>query len=162
MIDFYSLFELAQIKAINFALEPTLESIWRIRCRNYSQLFNTPLHIVEEELDANYVLQALYENQYTPSLVEEELQELSDILNKIKDPTYSRMTAQETEDLVDAVLNREIKRASLKKAPTQETIKAAIKADEVKPQKPKNGSMNFSELEKMDSSNESNKGNFED
>src|ERR1700676_3956774 len=99
-MDFYLLFELGQLKAIHLALEPSLESLWRIKCRDYSQIFHTPLHVVMNDLHPIMVLQALYETQYPPSIVNEELEELMDTLQKIKDPTYSRMTQQETEDLV--------------------------------------------------------------
>ena len=147
-VDFYSLFEIAQIRAINSAIVPTLDSIWRIRCRAYSEQFHTPLHVVMYELDPMFVMQQLYESQYTPGLVDEELEEMLDVLNKIKDPEYSRMSAQETEDLVDAVLNKEISRLAKKKAPTQENIKQEIKAAEAKP---KSGGMDFAELEKLES-----------
>lgn len=158
MIDFYSLFELSQIKAISFAIDPTIESVWRIRCREYSQKFFTPLHVVMNELDPLMVLQALYEEKYNPSIVDEELEELLDILNKIKDPSYSRMSKEELEDLVDAVLNKEIVRASKKKNPTQETIQQEVKAADT----PKSGSMSFGDLEKIDAKSETNKSGFKD
>jgi hypothetical protein len=157
-MDFYSLIELSQIKAIQLAIEPSLESIWRIKCRQYATTFHTPLHVVMNELDPTMVLQALYEQQYTPGMVDEELEELLDILNKIKDPTYSRMSPEETENLVDAVLNREIERAAKKKAPTQQTIETAIKTAAVKP---KSGGMDFSQLETMESKAETNKAGFD-
>jgi hypothetical protein len=160
MIDLYSLFELAQIKAIHSAIEPSLESIWRIKCRAYSEKFHTPLHVVMNDLDPSFILQSLYEDQYNPSIVDEELEELYETLSRIKDPTFVRISAQETEDLVDAVLNKEIKRASIKKAPTQEKITSEIKQAALK--KPTSGGMDFSELEKLDSSTESRKAGFED
>lgn len=158
-MDFYQLAELCQIKAIHAAIEPSFDSIFRIKCRQYSERFHTPLHIVVNELDPIFVLQNLYEVEYPPSIVDEELEELLDILQKIKDPKYSRMTAEETEELVDAVLNREIERAKKKKAPTQETIKSEIKASEVKP---KSGGMKFNDLETMESNAEANRGGFKD
>ena len=162
-MDFYSLFELGQLKAIHSALEPSVESIWRIKCRDYSQQFHTPLHVVMNELDPVMVLQALYETQYPPSIVNEELEELMDTLQKMKDPTYSRMTHQQTEDLVDAVLNKEIARAAKKKSPTQQEITSEIKADEIKKlTTPKKGGMDFSQLENLESKAESNKAGFED
>lgn len=161
MIDFYDLFELAQIKAIESAISPSLDSIWRMKAREYSVMFYTPLHVVMKELDPSMVLQALYEAKYPPSIVDEELEELLDKLNLLKDPNYSRMSKEDTEDLVDSVLNKEIKRLGKKKTPTQETIKQEIKASEAKPKISKSGSMNFGELEKMDSVTESNKNNFD-
>src|ERR1035437_4417238 len=118
-LDFYSLFELAQLKAINSALEPSLESIYRMKCREYSVKYHTALHLVYS-LNPMDVLQALYEEQYPPSIVGEECEELLDKLYTMKDPTYSRMTKEETEELVDAVLNKELARAKKKKPITQE------------------------------------------
>lgn len=162
-MDFYSLLELEQLKAIHSALEPSADSIWRIKCRQYSEQFHTPLHVVMNELDPIMVLQALYESQYPPGIVNEELEELMDTLQKMKDPTYSRMSAQETEDLVDAVLNREIARKAKKKAPTQQEIASEIKADAIKKlQTPKKGGMDFSQLESLETKAESNKAGFED
>ena len=156
-MDLYALFELAQIKAINSAIEPTLDSIWRMKCRQYSTTYHTPLHVVKE-LDPITVLEALYEDRYPPSIVEEELAELVDILNKIKDPTFERMSAEETENLVDAVLNRELARAAKNKAPTPQNIKAAVEEDQAKP---KSGGLDFSQLEGLESKAESNKAGFE-
>jgi hypothetical protein len=160
-MDYYSLLEFSQLKAIHLALEPSIDSIFRIKCRDYSQRFHTPLHVVMNELDPMVVLEALYEEQYRPSIVEEELEELMDRLYLMKDPNYSRMTKEQTEDLVDAVLNREIERAKKKKAPTQQTILDEIKRADTKPQNPKSGAMDFSQLEKLESKSEINKSGFE-
>jgi hypothetical protein len=163
MLDFYSLFELAEIKAINAALQPSLESVWRMRCREYSTLFHTPLHVVMYELDPEMVLQALNEEKFPPRIVEEELEELAEILYKIKDPKYSRLSKEDLEEMVDAVLNREIARAEKKKkAPTQQEITSEVKAAEVKSKIPKSGGMNFSNLEKIDSDSEANGPGFKD
>lgn len=157
--SFYDLFELAQIRAIEAAISPNAESIYRIRCRDYSQRFHTPLHMVMNELDPMIVLQTLYEDKYTPASVEEELEELIEVLQKIRDPeNYRKFSKEETEDLVDNVLNREIARLAKKKPPTQQTIEREIKVAEAKP---KSGSMDFSSLEKLESMSESNK-SFED
>lgn len=161
MIDFYSLLELSQLKAIHAALEPSIDSVYRMKCREYSIKFNTPLHIVVNELDPLFILQALYEEQYTPSIIEEEIEEILDRLYTIKDPTYSRMSKEETESLVDAVLNKEISRLSKKKSPTQETIQSEIKSAEVeKLNKPKSGGLNFSDLERLESKSENNTKGF--
>ena len=123
-------------------------------------MFHTPLHMVDD-LDPMYVLQALSESKYPPSIVDEELEELLETLYKMKDPTYSRMSAQETEDLVDAVINKEIKRTSQKKAPTQDTIHAAIQTAAIKAT-PKSGGMSFTDLENLETKSEANKAGFKD
>jgi len=60
---------------------------------------------------------------------------------------------------VDAVLNKEIARLSKKKRPTEQTIQQEIKKAEA--EKPKSGSMNFEDLEKLEGSVESNKIGFD-
>jgi predicted metal-dependent hydrolase len=111
------------------------------------------------------VLQALYEDKYHPSIVEEELEELLEKLRKIEDPTYTKMSDQEVEDLVDQVINHENKRKSRKetKAPTQKTLLVKNTSEIVDlPSPPKSGGMSFTDLEKADEANESGKGGFED
>lgn len=147
--DFYDLFQISELKAIGLAIDPTLDSIWSLKCREYSEKFHTPLHVVINELDPVFVLDQLNQDKYHPSVATNELEELLDKLYKIKDPSYSKMSKQEIEDLVDAVLNKEIKRSQSKKAPTPESIEAEIKKSESRT--PKSGSMNFSDLEKIES-----------
>jgi hypothetical protein len=156
-MNLYDLIEYAQVKAILNALDPTQESIWRIKCREYSELFSTPLHVVVNDLDPVFVLQQLYEYQFNPSIVDSELPELLEKLNKIKDPNYDPLPKEEMENLVDAVLNKEIERLSKKKTPVQETAK-----QETKPSKPQMlpKSLDFSDLEKMESKAELNKSGF--
>lgn len=159
MFEFYDLFDLAKLRAIDFALDPSLDSVWRSRCRQYSITFNTPLHVVMYELDPLFILTALMEEKFNPSIIDEELEEIVDILNTIKDPNYSRMSKQEVEDLVDSVINKEILRSKKKKAPTPENIQAEVKEAESKP-KPKSGSMSFGDLEKIESREENNTKGF--
>ena len=166
MFDFYSLFEYSQLKAINSALDPTIDWFWRMKCREYSKEFHTPLHVVMRDLDPLFVLQHLYESQYNRHAIEEDLDGVLENLYKMKDPNYTPISKEELEELVDSVMNKEIKRLSKKKSPTQETIQTEIKAAEVKDIKKtllaKKGSMSFEDMEGMDSSVESGKANFED
>lgn len=141
-MNLYDLLEYSQLKAIQAAISPSLESIWRMRCRDYSQKFFTPLHLVMA-LDPIFILQALYEDQFQPSIVEDELEELLDRLYIMKDPTYSRMSQQDTEDMVDMVLNKEIKRAANKKLTPENTSEILQDAS-----KPKQGALDFSNLAK--------------
>jgi hypothetical protein len=159
-MNFYDLFELSQLKAIQVALEPTLESVWRIRCREYSEKFCTPLHLVMNELDPQMVLQALYEEKYQPSEIDGEIDGILEMLYKIKDPNYSSISKEDLEDLVDSVLNKEIKRLSKKKKTTEEKITS--EKQPISAPKTKSGSMNFSEIEKIDSLNEEATSGFRD
>lgn len=155
-MNFYDLLELSQLRAIHAAIEPTLDSVWRMKLRQYSREYHTPLHICEE-LDPMKILQALNEDKYHPSIVDEELEQLLETLHKMKDPTWSSISKEELEDLVDAVINKELSRASKKKPPTPATIQQDIKAAELKP---KSGGMNFDDLQKIDSESESGKSGF--
>ena len=159
MIDLYSLFELAELRAIHAAIEPTMESIWRAKCRSYSLTYHTPLHVVMNELDPLHVLQTLNEEKYSPREIMEEPQEILEILYKMRDPNYVIVSQEETEALVDSVMNKELARAKKKKAPTQQEIQSQVKAAEAKP---KSGVLDFGNLEQMESQAESNKAGFKD
>ena len=69
------------------------------------------------------------------------------------------MSEEETENLVDAVIMKEMARLAKKKPPTLEAIKEEVKAAETKP---RSGGMDFSELEKIDSEGESGQSGFKD
>ncbi len=162
-MDFYQLFQLSQIKAIGLAIEPTLESIYMARCREYSIRFHTPLDHVVNNLDAEFVLDALNQDFYNISEVREDLEGTLDILYKIKDPNYRRDTPEETEAMVDNALNYLLARQNRKKRPTEESIQADIRAAEKKPTaNPKSGKMSFGDLEKMDALTETNKAGFDE
>ena len=88
-----------------------------------------------------------------------------DELYTIQNPEYSRISKEQLEELVDAVMNKEIQRASKKKPVTQQTIAEDIKESVSKkpiekkdpPVKlPKSGGMNFSDLDKLESNQENN------
>jgi hypothetical protein len=157
-MNFFELFELAELRAIGLAISPTAQSIWRIKCRQYSTTFHTPLHEVMK-LDPTTILEAIYEDKYSPSCTENECEDLLERLYKIKDPNYSRMSPEDLEALVDSVLNREIARAAKKKRPTQETIQSEVKAAEVKT---RSGGMSFGDLEKLEAKSEHNKAGFDE
>lgn len=53
-----------QILALLSAEQPNWEAVYRSICRQYSKTFNTPLHIVENDLTEEYVLKHYYENLF--------------------------------------------------------------------------------------------------
>lgn len=159
MFDFYSIFELAELRAINAALRPSAESMYRARCRQYSIMFHTPLHVVQE-LDPLFVIQSLQEEKYTYREVHDDLEGVLELLYKIKDPSYTTMSKEETENLVDAVLNKELERASKKKSVMEETYAKPVEKKPKPQPKPKSGSMSFGDLERSEADSESGKGNF--
>ena len=119
-MDLFELFEISQINAIHDAFSPSIESIWRIKCREYSQKYHTPLHVVLNELEPAFVLQQLNEDIYRPGEINEDIEEVLHKLYAIKDPNYTPISSEETEDLVDAVMQKEINRMAKKKRPTQD------------------------------------------
>jgi len=157
MSDLFTLFEIAQIKAIHNALEPTMDSIWRARCRDYSKRFYTPLHVVMEDLDPEMVLLALNEERYPISCVEEELPELMETLYKIKDPSYTSISKEDIEAMVDNVLNKENARYNKKKTKEQIEVKKTAPENILK-----SGGMSFSNLENIEAKAENNTAGFED
>jgi hypothetical protein len=162
MFDFYSIFEIAQIRAMHEAIDPGMESIWRMKCREYSQRFYTPLHEVSK-LDPAFILQALYEEHYTPSVIAEEMEDILEKLYQIQDPNYVKLDQAVIEEMVDNVINKEIKRLSKKKRPTEEKVdKPLEKPIDKIVNRPRSGSMDFSQLERIDAKSESNKPGFRD
>lgn len=159
MFDFYSILELAEIRAINAALMPSAESMYRARCRQYSIMFHTPLHVVQE-LDPLFIIQSLQEEKYTYREVHDDLEGVLELLYRMKDPSYTSMSKEETENLVDAVLNKELERASKKKSPMQETYAKPVEQKPEPKIKPKSGSMSFGDLERTESDAEDGRNGF--
>jgi hypothetical protein len=67
MIDFSKL----RLIATSDAIEQSLEYYWRRVCRDYSQRFHTPLHVVEGDLSPAYVFRHVVEEQYDRIMDEE-------------------------------------------------------------------------------------------
>lgn len=150
MFDFYEVMQIAEVKAIHSALDPTMASIWRRKCRDYSLTFHTPLHMVYQ-LDPEFVLQNLYEMEYTVNGVSEDLESILEYLYKAKDPTYQPINPAETEELVDAALNNLIKKGLGKKPKQVEKKEVSL---------PKSGGLSFTDLAKAEESAEQGKSGF--
>jgi hypothetical protein len=161
-MHYYDLIELAEIKAINSAIFPSTESIYRLKCRQYSEAFFTPLDRVYD-LDPQLVLQALYESKYPPSVVENELEELIETLKRIEDPRYTRVSQEEIEDLVDAAINNLNRIKGKKKTVIEESLlDKDSKELKKQPIPPKQGSMSFENLQQLEESSENNTKGFRD
>jgi hypothetical protein len=114
------------------------------------------------DLEPTLILTALFESEYHPSTAGEDAEELLETLYEIQDPNYQKVDPQETEDLVDMVMNRELARMEKKKALTQQTIvEEIVKEEAKKAHKPKSGKMDFSSLEKMESREEEGTAGFD-
>lgn len=160
-MNFYDLLETLYLKSVKTALDPDAEALWRAKCRAYSAKFNTPLHLVND-LDPEFVLTNLYELENTREHVTENLEEILDKLYKARDPDYEPMDDEEVEDLVDAVLNKEIKRLGQKpilvaKPKNAEKVLAPIETAE-----PKSGGLSFDNLNRQDEMSDFGKNGFED
>lgn len=149
-MDFYGLLEHIQVKSILLALSPKDHYVWRKMCREYSERFHTPLDRVHD-LDPEFVLTNLFEEEFSTNNVKKNLDEILDRLYRLRDPNYEAVSSADLEDLVDLVLNKEMKR------------KGEVRNDP-KPEEPKptEGGMSFSGLDRMDEIAERGKSGFKE
>ena len=156
-MNFYDLLECIQLKTILTALEPDSESLWRAKCRDYSQKFHTPLHLVFD-LDPEFVLLNLYEEDNTTKKINSNLDDVLDRLYRIQDPTYAPMLDEEVEELVDAVLMREMKRkGEIKPDKSEKSVLAKPTLEKIAPIT--SGGLKFDDLNKLEA-DEMGKGSF--
>lgn len=149
-MDFYDILEHIQVKSILFALSPNDQYIWRRMCREYSEKFHTALDRVHQ-LDPEFVLTNLFEEEFSTTNVKKNLDEILDRLYRLRDPNYEVLDDAALEDLVDAVLSKEMKR------------KGEVRNDpKLEEPKPTQGAMNFSGLDHMDEIAERGKSGFKD
>jgi hypothetical protein len=148
-MDFFDVLEYWQIEAIKLALKQDAQYVWRRKCREYSQMFNTPLHEVYK-LDTDFVLQNLSEATYNTEHVHENIDEILDVLRKTKDPTYEKFEQEEIEDLVDMVINKENKRKTKMNQEVSLPGKMPVEPKVVK-DLPKKGGISFKELAEKES-----------
>jgi hypothetical protein len=153
MIEFNDFMEFCKLRAIACALEPNMESIWRRICREYSLKFHTPLHLVHE-LDPDFILTNLYETDYTISNAKENTREYLDVLYRMKDPNYEELVQEDLEDLVDAVMMKEMKRKG--------EVRGEVKPEKIWSDLPKSGGRKFTDLEKLETESESTTFGFKD
>lgn len=97
-----------QILAISAIEDPDWDAVYRHICRQYSKLFFTPLHIVEE-LEEEYVLKHFFENQFHESYLdtsEEGKQRYQDIRKRILNPEEVETEEKEDDDWINEMAEK--------------------------------------------------------
>jgi hypothetical protein len=151
-MDFKDLLEYSQAEAIASFLSADEVSVWRSICRSYSKKFSTPLHLcLDGTIPPEDILLAEYEDQLEKFKIEDNLEVLLDKIYMLIDPDYEREKKVELESFIKRAEKEEEERIrkgkpihkAMKGEPTLSTME-----DEVKEQKPSQGYIDLSYLEK--------------
>lgn len=158
-IKLQDMLDACQAEAISNRLIPTQESTWRMICRAYCAISNTPLHLIDK-LDPEFVLMHYFESELEKADLDEQFEVIMDRLYLIADPNYENEKKQELEDFIVAAEEEERQRL-ISKRPIHKAMsdKNPIFADEEEPEevsipKPKlkeSGFLDLSYLEAGDS-----------
>jgi hypothetical protein len=155
MKDFSYLIETLKVEALASKLYPTSESNWRWFCRQYSEKFHTPLHLVLE-MSPELVLLNVFESQTDSLDLENSIVDIMDKVYVIEDPSYEAAQEKDLQDFIkDAEAEERQRVADGKPAPGQQKNSPfAPKPKKVTPKKekelPKEGFINLSYLENSD------------
>lgn len=99
MLSFKELADFCQAEALANKLHPTDDAVYRSFCRSYSQLFHTPLHIVES-LEPAKVILAVYEDQLSDIDPEDQIEKILDLIYSIEDPEYAQQKQDELKQFI--------------------------------------------------------------
>jgi hypothetical protein len=142
--------ECCQVEAIANKLDPTNAVRWQRFCRDYSKVFNTPYHQVLQ-MDPEFVILAVYEEQLDNVDVEEKMEELMDRVLSIEDPDYEKTKEQDILEFMRMSEEEEEERIKAGKPVFQKKKKSIPKKEEKLPENlPTSGGINLSYLEKLD------------
>ena len=153
MIDFSELLEYCRIEAIASKMSPTEDSIYRSICRDYSEMFHTPLHMVLE-MDPLHVVLNVYEKQAEgmDTTDYQKLELIMDTIMGIEDPNYEAKKSKEQEEFDRKAELEEEERIKAGKPIYQPKKKTLSKNEEAPDKKlPKGGLINLDYLAKQDS-----------
>jgi len=153
MIDFSELLEYCRIEAIASKMAPTEDSIYRSICRDYSEMFHTPLHMVLE-MDPLHVVLNVYEKQAEgmDTTDYQKLELIMDTIMGIEDPNYEAKKSKEQEEFDRKAELEEEERIKAGKPIYQPKKKTLSKNEEAPDKKlPKGGLINLDYLSKQDS-----------
>jgi len=158
MIEFQDLLDYCRAEALASKVSPTEDSVWRSICRDYSEMFHTPLHLVLQ-MDAEHVVLNVYEKQAEGLDIEDyqKLEYIMDVLRTIEDPNYEAVKSKEQEEFDRRAEEEEELRIKSGKAvhPTlQKQVDAKRlleKGEPETPAKPTGGMVNLDYLAKQDS-----------
>lgn len=152
MIEFKDLLEYCQAEAIASKMNPTEDSVWRALCRDYSEMFHTPLYLVLE-MDPEHVVLNVYEKQAEGMDTEDyqKLEHIMETLRGIQDPDYDFKKNKEQEEFDRQAELEEEERIKAGK-PVWQPKKKPLFAKEQAPEKklPTGGSINLDYLAKQD------------
>lgn len=94
------LVDYCKAQAISDKLYPNELGEYRFICRHYSKTFNTPLHVVENELDPERVVMAYFQDMYDELDTDKHLEDILDMIYEMQDPTYSREKREEVNEFM--------------------------------------------------------------
>ena len=149
MSIFQEILNACQIEALDSTLNPTEDYVYRKMCRAYSMKFNTPLLEVYK-MDLEHIAQNLLELKHEDVDVEDSIDSIIELINKIEDPNYQANEDKEMDEFVKA--SEELEEERLKQGLKPGSIKKSLlKKEEEKPKiQPQGGSINLSYLEDME------------
>lgn len=140
------LIDLCRAEALASKLYPTEESEYRWFCREYSKTFHTMLHVVEKDLDPEYVISRVLENGLDSYRLRkyEDFEKVVEQLRRLEDPNYDATKAREFDDFASGIEQWESQRvAEQKPIPTKQN---QVKEEPPK-DPPKQGFIDLSYLE---------------
>jgi hypothetical protein len=153
MLEFRALLNSLQTQAIANKLSPTEVSLWRSMCREYSQKFHTPLHLVLEMAPEDVVIN-IYESQLEPINARkwENLERILETLSMIEDPDYDTKKEKKLQDEI-ATMEREEEERLEKKTLKSLSKKSLLEKEETK-DLPKEGFVDLSYFKDENLTNE--------
>lgn len=153
-MEFEELLESAQADAILSFLQSDEVSVWRAICRSYSKKFSTPLHLcLDGTIPMEDILLAEYEDQLEKFKKDEDLEVLLDKIYTLIDPEYEGEKRVELDDFIKKAEREEEERLRLgkpihKSLKNEPTLKTLPEKSEVKENKPTEGFIDLSYLER--------------
>lgn len=110
--DFDLIIETCRAEAIASKLSPTSQSDWRYFCRQYSEKFSTPLHVVLE-MDPEFVILHVYESRTDSMNIEEDIEFMMENIYAMEDPEYYSEQKKEQDEFVRKIEEEEEERLRL-------------------------------------------------
>jgi len=125
-MSFKALVEHAKAVAMADKLQPNELSEYMFICRQYSKNFNTPLHVVMNDLDPEHVILTFFQNQYDDLDTDEHMEDILDMIYEMRDPNYSREKREELKEFI-----KQAKREEKARIAAGKPIHPSMKSDEV-------------------------------
>lgn len=140
------LIDVCRIESISTKIQPTMASLYRGFCREYSKVFHTPLHLVFN-LDPELVLTNLFEDKIADSPLDKNVDMWLKTIKLVEDPNYEEVMEKDLDNFVERALEEEKERlksgTSVVAAHAKKTLLKKVK-EEVVEKGPQGGSVDFS------------------